>query len=288
MNLRRRVYDSDIVAQRLKRLPSIIAKLERLRWLKLSRMQDIGGCRAIVDSAEDAFRLAADFVDSRIRHELTSHSNYIDQPQRSGYRGLHLVYSYHSDRTALWNGLKTEIQVRSQLQHQWATAVETVGTFTGANLKAGVGDQDWLRFFALMSSVIAEREGTSIVPDTPINRRDLVGEIRQHDQTLGISGRLAVFQNLALQLRNSRSIRNHWVGLELDPLANQVAGRIFNANHWESANEWYSDRELENRDNPHVVVVLVSSSSLSDLRRAYPNIFADIGRFRRLLQETVG
>ncbi len=287
MNLRRRVSNNDIVAQRLKRLPSIIKKLERLHWLKLSRMQDIGGCRAIVDSAEDAFRLAADFGDSRIRHELVRYDNYIDQPRRSGYRSLHMVYSYHSDRTEFWNSLKTEIQVRSQLQHQWATAVETVETFTGDNLKAGVGDQDWLRFFALMSSVIAEREGTTVVPDTPANRSKLISEIRQHDQTLGISRRLAVFQNLTLQLRDSRSIRNHWVGLELDPLANQVAGRIFNPDDWESANDWYSGRELENRDSPHIVVVLVSSSSLSDLRRAYPNFFADIGRLRRILQESV-
>ena len=88
MNLRRRVGDSDIVAQRLKRLPSIIAKLERLRWLKLSRMQDIGGCRAIVGSADDAFRLAADFADSKIRHELVRYDNYIDEPRRSGYRSL--------------------------------------------------------------------------------------------------------------------------------------------------------------------------------------------------------
>ena len=275
------------MAQRLKRLPAIITKLERLKWLKLSRMQDIGGCRAIVDSADEAFRLAADFADSRIRHELVRYDNYIDEPRHSGYRSLHMVYSYHSDRNDLWNGLKTEIQVRSQLQHQWATAVETVGTFTGDSLKSGAGDQEWLRFFALMSSGIAEREGTAVVPDTPTNQRELVGEVRQHDRTLGISRRLAVFQNLALQLRGARSISNHWVGLELDPLASQVAGRIFNANDWESANEWYSDRELENRDSPHVVVVLVSSSSLSDLRRAYPNIFADIGRFRRLLQETV-
>lgn len=288
MNLRRRAGNRDIVAQRLKRLPSIISKLERLNWLKLSRMQDIGGCRAIVGSADDAFRLAADFVDSRIRHELVSHSNYVDRPRRTGYRGLHLVYSYHSDRTEIWNGLKTEIQIRSQLQHQWATAVETVGTFTRKSLKSGVGDQNWLRFFALMSSVIAEREGTAFVPDTPTDQRELVGEIRQHDRTIGISSQLAVFQNLTLQLRDSRSISNHWVGLELDPIANRVAGRMFNPNDWESANEWYSERELENRDNPHVVVVLVSSSSLSALRRAYPNIFADIGRFRRLLQETVG
>ena len=50
----------------------------------------------------------------------------------------------------------------------------------------------------------------------------------------------------------------------------------FDANNWASANEWYAERELENRDNPEVVVALVSTRSLTELRRAYPNFFADI------------
>ena len=288
-NLRRRVGGGDIVAQRLKRLPSIIAKLERLDWLKLSRMQDIGGCRAVVSGADEAFRLAADFADSRIRHELVSYNNYIDRPRTTGYRGLHMVYSYHSDRTDRWNGLKTEIQIRSQLQHQWATAVETVGTFTGDSLKSGIGDRDWLRFFALMSAAIARREGTNPVPGTPANRSELVSEIARHDQALGISYRLAVFQTVAVQLQDIREIQDHWFGLELDLALNpvQISVEIFDANDWESANVWYSDRESENRDNPLVIVVLVSSNSLAELRRAYPNFFADISQFRQLLQETV-
>ena len=47
-NLRKRVDKRGIVAQRLKRLTSIMSKLERLDWLLLSEMQDIGGCRAVV------------------------------------------------------------------------------------------------------------------------------------------------------------------------------------------------------------------------------------------------
>ena len=38
-----------IVSQRIKRLPAIEDKLGRLKW-KLSEVQDIGGCRAIVSS----------------------------------------------------------------------------------------------------------------------------------------------------------------------------------------------------------------------------------------------
>ncbi|MCY4653945.1 MAG: RelA/SpoT domain-containing protein [Dehalococcoidia bacterium] len=252
MNLRRRVDDSGIVAQHLKRLPSIITKLERLDWVRLPQMQDIGGCRAVVGSAGEAFRLAADFVDSRIRHELVSHSNYIDRPRRTGYRSLHMVYSYHSDRTDIWNGLKTEIQVRSQLQHQWATAVETVGTFLGDSLKSGVGNQDWLRFFALMSSVIAGHEGTAAVPDTPAGRSELVAEIREHDRRLGISDQLTLFQEMVFELQGIRNVDNHWFGIELNLNAYEIVVLGFDANNWASANEWYAERELEVK-SPYVV-----------------------------------
>ena len=84
VNLRRRVGPDGIVARRLKRLPSIRSKLERLSWLKLSRMQDIGGCRAVVSAADDAFNLAADLADSRIRHTLVSYNNYIDEAAANG------------------------------------------------------------------------------------------------------------------------------------------------------------------------------------------------------------
>jgi ppGpp synthetase/RelA/SpoT-type nucleotidyltranferase len=43
--------------------------------------------------------------------------SYIEAPKESGYRGTHLVYRYYSDRSATWNGLSIEIQVRSRLQH---------------------------------------------------------------------------------------------------------------------------------------------------------------------------
>ena len=286
-NLRRRVKGSGIVARRLKRLPSILSKLERLPWLRLSQMQDIGGCRVVLRTADDAYRIAADLADSRIRHELINHKDFIEDPRPTGYRGLHLVYAYHSDQTAQSQGMKTEIQIRSQLQHQWATAVETVGTFIGEPLKSGEGDESWLRFFALMSSAIALREGTRVVPDTPADRDELIDAIRSCEQELEISTRLAAFQNVARRLQDLREINNHWVVLELDLRANRVTGHAFNANDWQNASDWYLERELEHGGDPQVEIVLVSASSLNELRRAYPNFFADLTRFRRLLQETV-
>ena len=250
-------------------------------------MQDIGGCRAVVSAADDAFNLAADLADSRIRHTLASYNNYIDEPRRTGYRGIHLVYSYHSDRVDQWQGLNTEIQIRSQFQHQWATAVETVGTFTGDELKSGRGSADWLRFFALMSSFIAGLEEKAIVPDTPANDRELFDEIGRLDATLGITERLAAFQSIAASLTGPRRIANHWVVLELDLQASVVTGHAFRPSDLDSAIEWYPKREMESREEGRIEIVLVSSSSLSELRRAYPNFFADLSLFRLLVREAI-
>ncbi len=286
MNLRRRVRGRGFVAQRLKRLPSIISKLERLPRIRLSRMQDIGGCRAVLRTSDDAYDLAEGLVASRIRHELVRHKDYIEHPRRSGYRSIHLVYEYASDRSTHWQGLNTEIQIRSLLQHQWATAVETVGTFTRNELKSSRGNATWLRFFALMSSVIAQAEGKPGIPDTPTSRSTLVREVSECDQLLGISEQLAAFQDLTPRLQGLLT-KNQWIGLELD-LANQtVVGEVFAQRDLEAATNWYVEREVESRDNSLVEVVLVSAASLSALKRAYPNYLADLGDFRRLVQETI-
>jgi hypothetical protein len=53
VNLRKVAADRDdepSVAQRIKRLPSIRRQLDRMPGMQLSRMQDIGGCRAVVSS----------------------------------------------------------------------------------------------------------------------------------------------------------------------------------------------------------------------------------------------
>ncbi|MGH9418681.1 MAG: RelA/SpoT domain-containing protein, partial [Thermoanaerobaculia bacterium] len=47
----RSVYEHALVAQRLKRVSSIIAKLRRYPTMNLSRMQDIVGCRAVMETA---------------------------------------------------------------------------------------------------------------------------------------------------------------------------------------------------------------------------------------------
>ena len=286
-NLRKKATSRGIVATRLKRLFSIIAKLERLPRIKLSRMQDIGGCRVVVPNADDASKVAGDFAGSRIRHELIRSKDYISEPRETGYRGIHLIYAFQSERRQHLNGLNVEIQFRSRLQHQWATAVETVGTFISQDLKSGVGDPEWLRFFALVSSVIAQRETRPVVPGTPKNERHLIEALRECAIDNNVSQRLSAFQQVTRLAPRSTRSEGYWHVLELDMDKRQIRGHSFGVDLHETAFSLYSNKEIENRGNPHVDVVLVSADSLKDLRRAYPNYFTDLADFRRLLQETL-
>jgi hypothetical protein len=45
-----RIDPTCLFAKRLKRMPSIVAKVRRFESMKLSAMQDLGGCRAVLTS----------------------------------------------------------------------------------------------------------------------------------------------------------------------------------------------------------------------------------------------
>lgn len=85
-------------------------------------------------------------------HKLQSEHDYIAEPQESGYRGIHLVFKFNNSQgrqpdSRCWDGLNIDIQLRTELQHVWATGVEIVGTMLHENLKAGQGNKDWLKLF---------------------------------------------------------------------------------------------------------------------------------------------
>ena len=91
--------------------------------MNLARMQDIGGLRAVVESVSVAERVRTDYLKSQFAHELVADTDYIAKPKASGYRGFHLVYKYSGRDTDAYDGLQVELQIRTKVQHAWATAV---------------------------------------------------------------------------------------------------------------------------------------------------------------------
>lgn len=277
---RARQVDSDaLVAQRIKRLSSIEAKLFRFPTMKLSQMQDIGGCRAVVRTAADVRVLAEAHRTSGMKHKLVRTDDYLSSPQTSGYRGIHLIYRYYSDRSETYNGLQIEVQLRSLLQHAWATAVETVGTFLKQALKSSQGHAEWLRFFALMGSALAMRERTALVAGTPTDRQDLLAALRQKSTELDVERRLEAYGNALQTLEKRGVVDAHFFLLALDPVADTITIHGFRKNELETATTAYLDVERSMNAATGAEAVLVSVDSIAALKRAYPNYFLDTQAF---------
>ena len=113
------------------------------------------------------------------RHDFVKKFDYIANPKQDGYRGVHLVYKYGTPtrRYRVFRDLRIEIQIRSQLQHAWATAVETVDTFTGQALKSSTGNPRWARFFLLMGNALAMREKTPLANGAALSKQELREEL---------------------------------------------------------------------------------------------------------------
>lgn len=283
-NRSRRIDLQSIVSQRIKRLSSIRSKLLRFKTMKLSQMQDIGGCRAVMRSVAQVRKLTRDYQVSSLKHELVDLDDYIESPRRSGYRSVHLIYRYHSDRSATFNGLKIEVQLRSRLQHAWATAVETTGTFIQQALKSSQGEQEWLEFFSLMGTAIALRERTLPVPGTTTDATKLKRNLREFAQTLEVEHHLRGW-GAALQSIEQGHLGQgaHFFLLSLDPEAKSVTVKGYPIHDVERA----SDEYLQEEQRDGIDAVLVSVDALTSLKRAYPNYFLDTGVFMGAVRRAI-
>lgn len=136
------------VGQRLKREPQIISKLERYRKMNMSRMQDIGGCRAILPGG--AIRLQGVLARIENRWDVIDVHDYAAKPQPTGYRAIHVVVM-RDDR-------RIEVQLRTPRQHEWSSVVERTGLRLRMPLKEGRGDSELLRYFELAANALALEE----------------------------------------------------------------------------------------------------------------------------------
>jgi ppGpp synthetase/RelA/SpoT-type nucleotidyltranferase len=276
-----------LVAQRLKRLPSIITKLQRFHAMQLSTMQDLGGCRAVVRSVSTVDRLVKRYEGNPTRvARFIGKKDYILNPKPDGYRGVHLIYEYQGEsQGGAFCGLKIEVQIRSRLQHAWATALETIDTFTDQALKSGFGNDLWKRFFALMATAIALREKRPTVPETPTSRQELSQELKPLCKELKVPD---VFLGLSLGLQTTTEKKVTEVLayiLVLDTEEKTVRTIPYASN--EQAAEDYIMLEKEHLEKPNIRTVLVSVDSVAALKTAYPSFYLDAHRFAALVNQLI-
>lgn len=277
-----------IVAQRLKRSPSIIEKLRRFEKMQLARMQDIGGLRAVVPTLVDVRKVQDAYKTTRCLHGLVSEKDYITNPKSDGYRSVHLVFKYAASNPGAmpYNGLLLEMQIRTQLQHTWATAVETMGTFLGQALKSNRGDTEWLDFFKIVGSAFAYLESSPLVPGC-----EVLSKIETYRRVMEAENKLQVLDKLKGFSIATNAITRVGQGtyhlIVLDSTDGKVNVRGYPKAELAKAVEDYAKEEERANRGEKIEAVLVAAGAVNQLRRAYPNFFLDTQNFMDRVQRII-
>lgn len=161
--------------------------------------------------------------------------------------------------------------------------METVTTFTREPLKFGAGPVEWRRFFSLVGSAFAKREFTPLVSGTPTNRADLTKELQDVTEQLKVKHRLQGWTEAIKTLPRKNIDGFKWLLLLLNTKENTV--KVTGYSSRRDASEAISKIEQSRQEDLDAVLVWVRS--VSDLREAYPNYYADTREFLTALESAL-
>jgi GTP pyrophosphokinase len=136
-----------VVAQRLKRMNRILGKLQRMPRTNIARMEDIGGCRAVLATPAE---LTGVLTRIRRRWIVVRERDYIADPKPAGYRAFHAVVER--------DGRRIEVQLRTRGQQGWADSLETFASAFDLPLKDDQGPEEVLEFFRAAGEGIYREE----------------------------------------------------------------------------------------------------------------------------------
>lgn len=280
--LRRRTRSTDIVvAQRHKRKSTITGKLDRLPNMQLSRMDDVAGFRLIFPNLEELYNFRRKFHTARFHHKRRNEIDkydYIKQPKKTGYRGIHDVYTYDVNSAAgrSLKGLLVEIQYRTLIQHSWATAVEVIGFITESQPKFEQGDTRYQEAMMLSSEILARSQENLKGPYPEMPSAELLEKFSKINNKLNLLKRLhglIAVKKASSENRNAILIFSKSTDLEIRTYrtAPEALRALF---------------ELE-KEFPENDIVLVKADKSEDIRLAFKNYFSDANDFVFLVEDGI-
>lgn len=262
------------IAQRLKRKPQIIRKLNRFST-RLTQLQDIGGLRIIVNKNDDVDRVAK-IIDGLLETENTF--RLLRSPDYrpygrddSGYRALHKIVRL--------GPVDLEIQIRSQAQHFWAESIERTSVFYGRRLKEGEGNPLVLQYFKALSDYFSMVERGVKRPPSAI--RDLEGQREQAEAVIQSDGLShltqgsvntdVIYAMLAKQRANPGRF-NNWILVFDWSTASFVNWEIASFDADEAVSQYIRNEKIYPEEKNYEVV-LIGSSDVETVQKTHSHYF---------------
>lgn len=284
--LKKEIHQNDLIvlARRLKRIESIQIKLKRFKTMRLSTLQDIAGVRAILKNENALIKAFASLRGQSSINKLKKVDNYHNNPKESGYRGVHLIYQNSSENMI-------EVQLRTELQHIWATAVEIYGELQNTSFKTDEGDKQWKEFFLLLSSYFAIKENCSPAQKhLKLSKSKIRSHLRKSIKELKVIEKLNASTNsiqVIVSKFNEQGRNGKYAILELDIKSNQTSIEIFNKKDLPRAIEIYTERELKISKYDQKNIVFVNIENLETIQKSYPNYFLNTQKLLEILSKII-
>ena len=280
--LRTRTRGKNItVAQRHKRKSTIFNKLQRLSKIQLSRMDDIAGCRLIFNNISELRAFRRQFHEAKFNHKRKNDNDkydYIKNPKKSGYRGIHDVYEYdvNSESGKDLKGLYVEIQYRTKIQHAWATAVEVVGYLTISQPKFQTGDTRYHEAMALASEILSRAHEGLKGPLPELGDLDVVSRFNTLDADLNI-----------LMTLKGLNAADASVGKNTNTILIFSDDGSLEIKTFKDATTALTNLFLLENMQPDKDIVLVRAETSEEIRFAFKNYFSDAREFIALMNSGI-
>lgn len=180
-----------------------------------------------------------------------------------------------------------EVQIRTKLQHYWATAVETIGVIEKSSFKTGFGDEKFKQFFRLSSALFSIQEQQPVVASLRNKSKlEIAEEFTSLEKELGVFDKLAAFTSVVKAVSGVENKKtNGYYLLMLDTEKKLTSFIPFAVDQQDIAEQVYTLVEQREKENPNIDVVLAAAGDMKDLRTAYPNYFVDTKSFISSLKQ---
>ena len=291
-----------LTASRNKRIETIISKLCRPEKPKLDRIHDIAGTRIIFENIKSL----EDYIDILENTELVNFKekinedknryNYIKNPKSDGYRSIHKVFYYSSnipystlnEKSFNLENKKIELQLRTRLQHIWATTVEIYDIINKSNIKTGTHNKLETKegLFFKKCSLVFEGIESNDVEKIKIN----INEIFRDKDLMEIYNRLKGIKNIK-NIQLPKTLGSDEVFILITDL-NKGKTTFFTTDPIEKNDKQdtflinASYRRLEEKNTKgEYILLLLTLGDIKKLKNVYPNYFLNTNKFISILKK---